>query len=66
MQRANCSIAPAFATSSAREGFVCLKIIFEFYFAMQAKAYAAPSFTLGSNSSRQVTRASRAPASITL
>lgn len=32
---------------------------------MQAKAYAAPSFTFGSNSSRQVTKASKAPASIT-
>ncbi len=35
------------------------------YFAMYARAYAAASFTLGSNSSRQMTRASSAPLSTT-
>ena len=35
------------------------------YLAMYASAYAAASFTDGSNSSRQMTRASRAPESTT-
>ena len=34
---------------------------YEIYFAIQLNAEAAASLTLGSNSSRQTTRASRAP-----